>query len=248
MESSPAGEARLGLAILLARHHQAALTLLQLLDCVHEPGKDEEAILAAEAAAQRLRERINREGVRAEWRIARSVADVERIEAKLADLTILGRLDCQADPAVRPETVALASGRPVLVLPGEGPFEEMGRHVVVAWDGSREASRATRDALPLMERAEIITIVSVTDPGGGRGRPPAIPLGYLQDYGLRAEFEEIIDADREIVATLLARCAELDADLLVMGAYGHSRLTELVLGGATRGILQDTTLPVLLSH
>jgi nucleotide-binding universal stress UspA family protein len=88
----------------------------------------------------------------------------------------------------------------------------------------------------------------VTDPGNGRDRPLAIPIGYLRDYGLHAEFEEIVDADREIAATLLARCAELDADLLVMGAYGHSRLGERVLGGVTRDILQHTIMPVLMSH
>ena len=73
-------------------------------------------------------------------------------------------------------------------------------------------------------------------------------IGYLRDHGLHAEFEEIVDADQEIAATLLARCAELDTDLLVIGADSHSRLSEWVLGDATRDILQNTTVPVLMSH
>lgn len=248
MESTPAGEARLGLAISLARRHHASLTLLELLSCPHSLETDEEAILAAEAAAERLLDRMEGEGVQALWRFARSVADVAQIEAKFADLTILGRRDSQGPATVLPENVALSSGRPVLVVPGAGPFEAIGRRVVIAWDGSGAASRAVRDALPLMAGAEHITILSVTDPGRGHDRPPAIPIGYLRDYGLHAEFEEIVDAEREIAATLLARCAELDADLLVMGAYGHSFLSEWILGGVTRDILQHATLPVLMSH
>lgn len=248
MESTPAGEARLGLAISLARRDDGMLTLLEPLWCSHDLDGSEEGILAAEAAAESLLDRMEREGVRAQWRFARSAADVAQIEAKFADLTILGRRDSQGPATVLPENVALSSGRPVLVVPGAGPFEAIGRRVVIAWDGSGAASRAVRDALPLMAGAEHITILSVTDPGRGHDRPPAIPIGYLRDYGLHAEFEEIVDAEREIAATLLARCAELDADLLVMGAYGHSFLSEWILGGVTRDILQHATLPVLMSH
>lgn len=248
MEATPVGEARLDLAISLARRHHASLTLLYLLRTPDERSDSEEAILAAEAAEERLLERMGREGVEAQWRRAKSAADVAEIEAKFADLTILGRSDSQASPAVLPENVALASGRPVLVVPGEGPFPTIGQRVVIAWDGSREANRAVRDALPLMARSQHITVLSVADPGRRRDRPTAIPVTYLRDYGLLAEFEEIVAVDREIVANLLARCAEFDADLLVMGAYGHSRLSEWVLGGVTRDILQHATVPVLMSH
>jgi len=73
-------------------------------------------------------------------------------------------------------------------------------------------------------------------------------IGFLRDHGIHAAFEEVIDPDQSIAATLLSRCADLEADLLVMGAYGHSRLREFVLGGATRQMLQDTTLPLAMSH
>jgi len=248
MEPTPAGEARLELAILLAGRQGAALTLLQLLGCPHPAAHDCEGLLAAEAEARRLRDRIESAGIRVDWRCLTSTADVGRIEAKLADLTILGRLDFQAPPDIPPESVVLASGRPILVLPGDGPFGEIGRNVVIAWDGSREASRAVRDALPLMRAARAVTVVSVTDPGGGLDHPPAVPIDYLHDQGIHALFETIVDPDRRIVERLLARCTDLDADLLVMGAYGHSRLREFVLGGTTRGMLRDTTVPLFMSH
>jgi len=248
MEPTPAGEGRVALAISLARRAQAALTLLQLVTSPYDFETNEEAIAAAEVEAQRLFDRMTREQVRAEWRVARSVADIGRIEAKLADLTIVGRRDGQVGIEIPPESVMLASGRPVLIMPGEGPFETLGNRVIVAWDGSREASRALRDALPLIERHALVRIVSVIDPGGGWTTPSVIPIDYLRDHGLHAEFEEIVDSEREIVTRLLARSAELDADLLVMGGYGHSRLGELVLGGTTRGMLQSATLPVLMSH
>jgi len=213
-----------------------------------EIGCDIEALLAGEEAAQALRDRIEREGVRAEWRSSPNVADVWRIYAKQADLTILGRLDSQGVPDVPPESVVLASGQPILVLPGEGPFETIGTRVVVAWDGSREASRAVRDALPLMAAARSVTALSVNRSEAGQDCPLPALIDYLRDHGIHAAFEEVTDPDQSITATLLARCADLEADLLVMGAYGHSRFREIVLGGVTRQMLQDTTLPLAMSH
>jgi len=248
MESTLAGEARLGLAISLARRYRAALTLLQVIGRPFETACETDAVLAAESAAQTLMDRIKYEGVRAEWRCVEGAADVGLIEAKHADLTILGRLDAQSTPDVPPESVVLSSGRPILVLPGEGPFETIGGRVVIAWDGSREASRAVHDALPLMNEARLVTVLSINAPRNGHDCPPIAPLDYLRDHDIQAALEEIIDPDQSIVATLLARCAELDADLLVMGAYGHSRLREFILGGTTRGMLQDMTLPVFMSH
>jgi len=173
MESTLAGEARLDVAISLARRHGAALTLLQVLGRGVEIGCNIDALLAAENAAQALRDRIEREGVRAEWRSSPRVADVGRIYAKQADLTILGRLDAQAMPDVPPESVVLTSGRPILVLPGEGPFATIGTRVVIAWDGSREASRAVRDALPLMAAARSVTALSVNLSEAGQDCPLA---------------------------------------------------------------------------
>jgi len=248
MESTPAGEARLDVAISIARRHGAALTLLQVLGRGFETGCDIDALLAAEAAAQALKNRIEREGVRAEWQSSPRASDVGRIYAKQADLTILGRLDCQGVPDVPPESVVLASGRPILVVPGEGPFETIGRNVVIAWDGSREASRALRDALALMVPAPAVTVLCVNPAEAGLDCPLSAVIDYLRDRGIHAACEEVTDHDQSIAATLLARCTDLQADLLVMGAYRHSHLREIVLGGTTRQMLQDTTLPLAMSH
>jgi nucleotide-binding universal stress UspA family protein len=118
----------------------------------------------------------------------------------------------------------------------------------VAWNGSREAARAVADALPLLAAAERVSILMVRPEPDGMGAPPGADVTHhLGRHGVKVEPVRIDDAG-DVGALLLARCAAAGADVLVMGAYGHSRLRELVLGGATRTVLHETTLPVLLSH
>jgi len=123
--------------------------------------------------------------------------------------------------------------------------------VLIAWDAGVEAARAVRDALPLLRRADTVE-VAVFDPERGRrehGEQPGADVAlYLARHGVKVSVARQSGADFEVGAQILSRAADTGADLIVMGAYGHSRVRELVLGGVTRTILESMTVPVLMSH
>lgn len=195
-------------------------------------------------------------GVSAEWREAPEGAEADTaVHARYADLTILGQLDPDSgEPDTirpRPEQVTLASGRPILIVPYAGNFPNVGRRVVIGWNASREAARAVNDAMPLLAAAEIVTVLTIDAREGPRahGELPGADVSlHLARHGVKAEIERTVSADLLVGDVLLSRAADLGADLLVMGAYGHFRARELLLGGATRSLLRSMTLPVLMSH
>jgi nucleotide-binding universal stress UspA family protein len=195
-------------------------------------------------------------GVSAEWREIPEGADADpAVHARYADLAILGQLDPDSgEPDMirpRPEQVTLASGRPILVVPYAGNFPNLGRRVVIGWNASREAARAVNDAMPLLTAAEIVIILTIDPREGPRahGELPGADISlHLARHGVKAEIERAVSPDLPVGEALLSRAADLGADLLVMGAYGHSRARELLLGGATRSLLRSMTLPVLMSH
>ncbi|MFM0244831.1 universal stress protein [Paraburkholderia sediminicola] len=175
---------------------------------------------------------------------------------RTADLLIAGQGDPQ-DPEAYvgdhfPEDLLMATGRPVLMIPYVGAFPSLGSEVMVAWDGSREATRAVHDALPFMQRAKRTTIITVN----GRKDEPADsrPAGtdiaaVIARHGVKAEVLNIDEVSGASIGdALLGHASDLGADLIVMGAYGHARWQERVMGGATREILKSMTLPVLMSH
>jgi len=175
------------------------------------------------------------------------------LQARYADLLVLG----QADPDDHeeggllldlPEQVLLQGGRPVLLVPRSGSFTPPGRHALVAWNGSREAARAVTAALPLLQHAGQVTLAVLGASQGDHGEEPGADIAlYLARHEIKVNVlvqPRPADAGKAI----LALASELGADLLVMGAYGHSRWREMVLGGATRSILAQATLPVLLMH
>jgi len=147
------------------------------------------------------------------------------------------------------EDVVINCGRPVIVLPYAGRTPPFGENVVVAWDGSREAARALADALPILRRARFVT-VSIVEKHPDRKEPAGFDAaGYLERHGIRAGFASIPRVSGVSTgATLLNQVTALHADLLVMGAYGHARAAEHVLGGVTRALLGTMTVPVLMSH
>jgi nucleotide-binding universal stress UspA family protein len=172
--------------------------------------------------------------------------------ARLHDLVVLGQPE-PSEPviALRPEEVVLAAGRPVLVIPYAGDFSEIGRHVIVAWSGTRESARALHDAMFLIERAETVTILEVDRPGSDGGAADlsaADVVAALKRRGITAKAEATVSDGTPVADIILSLAADLSADLVVMGAWGHSRLREFVLGGVSRGILKEMTVPVLMSH
>jgi nucleotide-binding universal stress UspA family protein len=204
----------------------------------------------AEAAFRTEMARLNLTG---EWmsREAELASTVTAL-ARLHDLVILGQPNPDAAMAgVRPEEVVLASGRPVLVVPYAGEFTELGRHVLVAWSGTRESARALHDAMFLIERADAVTVLEVDRPAEGEAIPDlaaADVAAALQRRGVAAKAESTVSDGTPIADIILSTAADLTADLIVMGAWGHSRLREFVLGGVSRGILEELTVPVLMSH
>ena len=168
--------------------------------------------------------------------------------ARLHDVTVLARMERQAGaPAsVTLESVLLHSGRPVLVAPSE-PVRSIGRKIVVAWNGKMQAARALAASLPFLARADTVTILTAVE-SHTAGRPGEV-VRYLSWHGIRAEPVEVpAQSPGKVGHILLDHVAQSGADLLVMGAYGHSRLKEMILGGATREVLGHAPLPVLMAH
>ena len=149
------------------------------------------------------------------------------------------------------ETCAVSSGTPTLVIPFEGTFPSIGRRVLVAWNGSRQAAAAVHGALPLIQRAEHVTALI------GRGKesfssitryPKLDIVGYLGRHTANVSARVFEAHDVEAGARISQVAEETDSSLIVMGAYGHSAWRELFLGGATRQMLKHMTLPVLMAH
>jgi nucleotide-binding universal stress UspA family protein len=173
---------------------------------------------------------------------------------RYVDLLVVGQPGNEHDtllPGFLPDALLMDAARPVLMIPYIGPRESLGRRVLVAWNGSREAARAVGDAMPLLARAEEVEVLSINPDAGDAGEgdvPGAAIAQHLARHGIRAVAHASRADDIDVGDVLLSRAADQDFDLLVMGAYGHSRLREFVLGGATRHMLKHMTVPVLMSH
>jgi nucleotide-binding universal stress UspA family protein len=256
------------LAVALARQHRAHLTALHVIDValpVMAMGDGGGAVIAElmeqmrqtalKAGAQlqaAFQEAIRREGIMGEWRqVEGSAAELVALHGRYADLLVLGQDDPESDHAGLLEAVLFDSGRPVLAIPFAGTFPQIGRRVLVGWNASREASRAVHDALPLLAKAES-ACVFLANPKRGLGahgeEPGADIARHLARHGLKVEVAKAVADDVADSALLLNHASDMGADLLVMGAYGHSRLREFILGGVTRSLLREMTVPVLLSH
>ncbi|SFF96411.1 Nucleotide-binding universal stress protein, UspA family [Duganella sp. CF458] len=175
------------------------------------------------------------------------------MQARYADLLVLGQAaaaDSNEDSLLPdlPDYVLLNCGRPVLLVPRTGRFPTIGKRVMVAWNGSVEAAKAVTAALPLLRGAEQVTLAVLGDSADTLGESPGADIAlYLARHGVKVEVlrrAEPADPGKAI----LSLAADFNVDLLVMGAYGHSRFREMMLGGATRSILATATLPVLMAH
>lgn len=270
LDDSAGSRSRLEFALDLAVRHAAHLTGLHLS---YMPS----ATLMANEDMERLYENLERDlsrrqalareaflalaaarNVPADFVAARNL-DISAVTAfaRVSDLVIAGQPDPRDTTSYIgegfPSRFLLDVGRPVLFAPPGAPTRADFGHVMVAWKGSRESGRALFDALPLLREAKRVTVLTV-HPGDSPwpvNSPVPAPdlLGLLHRHGIEARLVENVSRE-EPGQWLLARATDIDdpADLLVAGAYGHSRLSELVLGGVTRTLLDGMTLPVLLSH
>jgi nucleotide-binding universal stress UspA family protein len=209
----------------------------------------------ARAAIARFEQAAKRAGISSETRtittsISGAADQIGRIGRRF-DLVIVGqpnRTKSLPDEVVD-EGVLFESGRPVIFV----PFIHKGGvkldRTIVCWDGGRVAARAVADALPLLKKAKQVEVVIISDRPGKPDEIPGADLGqHLARHGLKVEVKRITSPDIDVPSTILSYVADASADMIVMGGYGHSRLREFVLGGATRGVLESMTVPILMSH
>lgn len=167
-------------------------------------------------------------------------------KGRLHDLVVMGHAGTGIDDAsgLSLNAALLDSGRPLLLAPPSMPAS-LGKRVVVAWNGSAESARAASAALPVLERADTVTVLTVNEHESLAGADDFI--AFLAWHGVTATHQDI-PAGGNAGMAVLGACAAAQADLLVMGAYTHSRLRQLIMGGVTRHVLAKADIPVLLSH
>ena len=168
-------------------------------------------------------------------------------EGMLYDLIVLARHHGEGEPPVSEilEAAIMESGRPVLVAPGAAP-DSLGTRPAVAWRATVPGVHALSGALPLLRRATHTTVLTVGETG--KGPPPDEVVRYLNVHAIPATAAQVAGESEDVGQSILAQAAAVEADLLVMGAYAHSRLRQLILGGVTRTVLTAARLPLLLAH
>ena len=269
---------RLRLAADLACRHMSRLTALYVRELNpaqrHEQGIAElgqgssEAIgrtnqrirKSVDEAAERLRltlEELRREhGLEVEWRCLDGVGSIVVPQhARFADLCVLSQ-DVSAAATdtgyTFSEQLLFVTGRPVVFIPAQGSFDTLGRNILVAWNSSRASTRAVNDALPLIERAEQVTVLAV-NPGEFAERYGALPpeqmVEHLRRHGASVEGIWLNNIPAGSIADAVqAEAHRVGADLVVAGAFGHPRLWERLMGGVTRDLLARMNLPILMSY
>jgi nucleotide-binding universal stress UspA family protein len=168
---------------------------------------------------------------------------------RVSDLTVMLRPEISpADTSTDFETSLFETGRPVLLVPGKLDGR-LYQNVMVAWDGSLEAARAVALAMPLLEQAEKVGVFTGGDqPDRADGRAAAALVTHLKWHGIAARVATTNPRAKSVGEDLLDSCRKSKASLLVMGAYTHSRLRQIVLGGVTRHVLANAKLPLLMTH
>lgn len=211
-----------------------------------------------EAARQKVQARLSKFARPCELQTAealsRDLGRVAAVHARYADISVLSRpLDGAAADLHEEivEGVMFHSGRPALIAPPGWNGQSVGRNIIVAWDASREATRALSEAQPLLDTADQVTIVTIDAKPktfGHGDQPGANIAAHLSRRGQKVDVRNVDGMGRSAALVILDEANALNADLVVMGAYAHSRLRELVFGGATRDLLRAATVPLLMAH
>lgn len=265
MSDDELAQSRCEAAVALAQSHEAHLTGLFVAKTLNIPGyvrayigdevlaeQRRQSLEVAKAAEEKFVDITTRNGVSAEWRVG--VGDdraLMELHVRYADIAVVSQGETAAEHTDGvydlAEELVLTAGRPVLTIPYAGKWPKIGSQVMIAWNGGIEAARAVSAAMPFLEKAEKVTVFSVY-PDDRKHIPGADLCTHLARHGVNAEARHSMAKDIDVGDVLLSAAFDMSADLLVMGAYGHSRLRELALGGATRLILGHMTVPVLMSH
>jgi nucleotide-binding universal stress UspA family protein len=215
--------------------------------------RDNEA--AAKAAIDSLNAAAGRAGITVETAkrpasLASAGEEFGRI-ARRFDLAVVAQAEPDKDAVEElvAESTLFESGRPVIIVPYIQKAPLKLNRVMACWDGSRQATRAIADAMPLLERAGQVELVIVASERGKQDEIAGADMGqHLARHGLKVDVNRITEGDIDVADALLSHAADASIDFMVMGGYGHSRLREFVLGGVTRSVLRSMTVPVLMSH
>jgi nucleotide-binding universal stress UspA family protein len=198
---------------------------------------------------------IRRHGIRSrsEWRSLSHWSTEAGVHAYYADLVVIARPE-HASPMTSPpglaESLVLSSGRPIILFPPGGTVSRV-RRILVAWNATRESIRAAEDALPLLVKADAVEVLiaDYQHQRAGHGQEPGADIArHLARHGAQVEVQRMSSAGQDVGHLLLSRAGAFRADLLVMGAYGHSQLREWMFGGVTRTVLYEAGFPVLMSR
>jgi nucleotide-binding universal stress UspA family protein len=198
---------------------------------------------------------VLRHGMRSEseWRSLPYLSSEVGVHAYYADLVVIARPEPADQPAGPPglaESLVLSSGRPIIVFPPRSTVSRV-RRILVGWNARRESIRAVADALPLLVRAEAVEVLVIDHErhASGHGQEPGADIArHLARHGVHVEVRRLSSDGEEVGHLLLSQAAAFAADLVVMGAYGHSHLSEWMFGGVTRTVLREAGLPVLMSR
>lgn len=267
MDNTPHSADRLNYATELAVRHQAHLTALHIrhppfipVDVmgtgvagtvieIQREAQEEQA----KATKQLVNATADRHGVAIEWRDAKGDIDETLVaHGYYSDLIIIGQrdpgLDLDTPFSPHPGKAILSAGRPVIVFPKGRKVTTFGSRILVAWKASAPAARAVADALPLLQKAEDVTVMEVTEDAANHRIAGADIATHLSRHGLTVTLEPFVAPEADAGLLIPARAADLGADLIVMGGYGYPRLWEAVLGGVTRQMLRDQFAPIFFSH
>jgi nucleotide-binding universal stress UspA family protein len=255
LDDLPSCERRIDAALSLAKMHGARVTGLSVVTYGYYQPHYLRADEKLAAAGALLEAKAGAAGVEARHRsIESSVVGVGTRELLIrsshcSDLVIVGQETRRTtrDAAVV-EHLVTGAGRPVLIIPAAGVFPSVGRRVLVAWKNGREAARALHDALPILQRAEQVTLLSVVSEDESSQSPWGTVQEHLQSHGTQARTELQPVTSATLADSLLNHVSEGGYDLLVMGAYQPVSRRGLQLGAAARQILREMTIPVLMSH
>ncbi|MDX3807865.1 MAG: universal stress protein [Bosea sp. (in: a-proteobacteria)] len=212
----------------------------------HQKDRDRATILAAQEQFEQI---AAQHGIRHEFRIHMALGEVDErhLGSLHADLVVAtSPKELWPDEGPPPDAVQLATGVPFLLVPEQWPGLAPPRNILIGWKTSREARRAIGDALPLLKRADSVTLLLV-DPGSDE--EPGVEVAmFLSRHGVRLTVETVQSHGGAIADVIAAHALSHGKDLIVLGAYTHRRLTEIVLGGVTRSLLLHAPVPLLIAH
>ena len=216
-----------------------------LLEQAKQTGDRIEAALAMRLARLNRPVEIRRFDI-----LAQDIADLAAREARSVDAFVALRPNGSADPERMVEAILLGSGRHLLLVPEADRPKPTFDRILVAWNGSRESARALAEAMPYLHKAHDVTVTVITDEPATEERAllGSDAVDHLRRHGIEAVLNRTKSGNDDVGARLIAEAERQEADLIVMGGYGHSRLREILLGGVTYALLHEAPVPLLMAH